>query len=478
MYRKIDSCDIFGTKKKKKSYLVFLQDEFSLLLPPAASESCQNQFWFYGLRGQTPTWVSVLLFSNSAWTFLVGQGQACKDGQPLAGRPVERRGFSSAGTSAAAAVAVLQGVLRGETLQRGGLNEGPLTSRAGEHHAGVLLVAAVFCAGKGIAAIEGWEVTSMAADAAGMLGLYYQRNVVDVSGAGSGLRATELECCCCLALQGLAGHRGEQVGRRRGDGGSAAEAQVRVVEGRRQRRGRRGPPRRAEEPGKADALAELVAWILSAGGRGAGLRRLKLVLELSRRQRAAADFLLVDEVAAGAVGAVAEVVEGSAGLRLVFGVAVQAAQLRLAVGKLAFAAVLAAAALLVPAAEFSLVAVGGKKRLGLDLEGGGRGEARRRRHGGVARGEALQAFELAQGREEAAAGLGQAHGAVGPEGGLRLGQGGLAPYVVGPERAAVIEAVEVLAAQADTRGGRGGRGEEGDRSVEPSGPRDFKLGLG
>lgn len=98
-------------------------------------------------------------------------------------------------------------------------------------------------------------------------------------------------------------------------------------------------------------------------------------------------------MAACTVGAVAEVVEGSARLRLVLGVTVQAAQLCLAVRELALTSVLAAPALLIPAAELRLVAVGGEDGHGsLALDGGQRREARRRSHSG-ARG--LKAFQLA-----------------------------------------------------------------------------------
>lgn len=117
----------------------------------------------------------------------------------------------------------------------------------------------------------------------------------------------------------------------------------------------------------------------------------------------------MDEVAAGAVGAVAKVVEGSAGLRLVLGVAVQPTQLGLAVGKLAFVAVLADAAFLEAPAKFSLVAVGWEKRgwLHLGRQRGGRREARWGGHSGSrTRGEAVQAFQLTEGGEKGAAGLG------------------------------------------------------------------------
>lgn len=110
----------------------------------------------------------------------------------------------------------------------------------------------------------------------------------------------------------------------------------------------------------------------------------------------------MDEVAAGAIRAVAKVVEGSAGLRLVLGVAVQPAQLCLTVGKLAFVAVLAAATFLEAPAKFSLVAVGWEKRrwLYLGRQRGGWREARWGSHSGRrTRGESVQAFELAEGGE-------------------------------------------------------------------------------
>lgn len=77
----------------------------------------------------------------------------------------------------------------------------------------------------------------------------------------------------------------------------------------------------------------------------------------------------MDEVAARAVGAVAKVVEGSAGLRLVLGVAVQSAQLCLAVGKLALTAILAGASLLEATAQLCLVTIGGHHWLNLGWEG-------------------------------------------------------------------------------------------------------------
>lgn len=67
-------------------------------------------------------------------------------------------------------------------------------------------------------------------------------------------------------------------------------------------------------------------------------------------------FGVVDEVAARAVGAEADGVEGAAWLRLVLGVARQTAQLVVAVRKLALLAVLTGAVFLEGSAEFSLVA--------------------------------------------------------------------------------------------------------------------------
>lgn len=137
----------------------------------------------------------------------------------------------------------------------------------------------------------------------------------------------------------------------------------------------------------------------------------------------------MDEVAAGAVGAVAKVVEGSAGLGLVLGVAVQSSQLCFAMCKLALAAVLAAASLLVATAQLSLVTVGGHHGLDLGWEDRRGSEARRGSHsGGRPRGESLHVLELLG--QQAAAGLGQAHGAVGLEGQrFALGDGTKAPDV-------------------------------------------------
>ncbi len=75
----------------------------------------------------------------------------------------------------------------------------------------------------------------------------------------------------------------------------------------------------------------------------------------------------VDEVAAGAVGAVALGVEGAAELGLVFGVAVQVAEFAGAVRELTLVAVFAGGALLEGAAQLGLVALGGLHLLLLGL---------------------------------------------------------------------------------------------------------------
>lgn len=67
-------------------------------------------------------------------------------------------------------------------------------------------------------------------------------------------------------------------------------------------------------------------------------------------------FCVVDEMAARAVGAEADGVEGAAQLRLILGVPSEAAQLVEAVRELALLAVLARAALLEGAAQLGLVA--------------------------------------------------------------------------------------------------------------------------
>lgn len=76
----------------------------------------------------------------------------------------------------------------------------------------------------------------------------------------------------------------------------------------------------------------------------------------------------MDEVAARAVRAVAEVVEGSAGLGLVLRMTKQSTQLRLTMSKLAFVAIFAAASLLEATAQFSLVTVGRLHREDLSLK--------------------------------------------------------------------------------------------------------------
>lgn len=295
------------------------------------------------------------------------------------------------------------------------------------------------------------------------LGLQDERNAVDVSDAGAALLAAKVEGGG-VALQGLAEDGREEVGRRRRDGGRAAEAQVEVEGGGRGR----GAARGAQETGEADALAELVAH----GGRG---RHLLLVTrELGATgQRPPAQLVLVDEVAARAVGAVAKVVEGSARLRLVLGVAVESPQLRLAVGKLALTAILAAARLLEAPAQLRLVAVGRGHGLQLGRQVGGGGEARRRGDAGGGGREGVQVLELWESGQQAARGLGQAHGAVGSEGGgSGLADGALAPDVGRPEGSAHVVEVDVLAAHAQAAGvggvGGGGRGEKGGRPVEPT----------
>lgn len=65
----------------------------------------------------------------------------------------------------------------------------------------------------------------------------------------------------------------------------------------------------------------------------------------------------MNEVAAWAIGTIAKVVEGSAGLCLVLGVTVQTTQFCLSMGKLALTAVLATASLLKATAQLSFVTV-------------------------------------------------------------------------------------------------------------------------
>lgn len=89
----------------------------------------------------------------------------------------------------------------------------------------------------------------------------------------------------------------------------------------------------------------------------------------------------MDEVASRAIGAVAKVVEGSAVLCLVLGVAVHSSQLCLSMSKLALAAILAAARFLEATAQLSLVAVRRQQRRDLGREGRRWREARWGRHG-------------------------------------------------------------------------------------------------
>lgn len=397
----------------------------------------------------------------------VGQGQAFEHDQPLAGRCVESGRLGAAGASAAA-VAVLQGVLGRGPLEPSGPREHSVASRTSEQlavHLGILLLAE----GLDVVAVKVIPVAAHAArrrGGRGRLWLQDERNAVDVSDAGAALLATKLERSS-LTLQGVAEDGREEVGRRWRDGGRAAEAQVEVEGGWRGR----GAARGAQEAGEADALAELVAQ----SGRARHLLLLLVTRELGGTgQRPPAELVLMDEVAARAIGAVAKVVEGSARLRLVLGVAVESPQLRLAVGKLALAAVLAAARLLEAPAQLRLVAVGGGHGLHLGRQVGGGGEARRwgDTGGGGGGREGLQVLQLSEGGQQAAGGLGQAHGAVGPEGGgPGLGDGALAPDVGRPEGAAHVVVVDVLAAHvaAGVGGvGGGGRGEKGGRPVEPT----------
>lgn len=68
---------------------------------------------------------------------------------------------------------------------------------------------------------------------------------------------------------------------------------------------------------------------------------------------------------------------------------------------------------------------------------------------------------MSEGREQAAARLSQAHGAVRPEGRLLgFGDRALAPDVGRPERAAAVTVVNVLSAQIVDRQGRGGWGRQ------------------
>lgn len=169
--------------------------------------------------------MSARFLSFPLWIPSVGQGQAFKHGEPLGGGSIESGRLSATGASAAA-VAVLQRVLRGETLESSRLHESSMAPVPREQ----LAVIAVLHGGEG-SAVVAVKVISMAEAAARDLWLQDQRNVVDVSGAGTGLIVAKLECNR-LPGQGVTKHWREEIGRRRRHGGSAAEAQVWVVEGR------------------------------------------------------------------------------------------------------------------------------------------------------------------------------------------------------------------------------------------------------
>jgi len=116
---------------------------------------------------------------------------------------------------------------------------------------------------------------------------------------------------------------------------------------------------------------------------------------------------VVYEVAAGAVGAEADGVEGATRLRLVLGMPVEASQLVHAVRELAFGAVLAGAALLVRPAQLRLVASGHGRGLGRGQRAVADAQAGRWRKGASRR--ALASAHVT---------LDHAHGPVHPEGDL------------------------------------------------------------
>ncbi|KAA8594224.1 hypothetical protein FQN60_005058 [Etheostoma spectabile] len=99
----------------------------------------------YSLATQNPVlwqyvWVGGyggrLLNTSSHWEW---KGKAFEHSEPLGGR-IECWRLGSTGTSAAAAVAVLQGVLGGETLESSRLYESSVASRTRNQHAAILLV--------------------------------------------------------------------------------------------------------------------------------------------------------------------------------------------------------------------------------------------------------------------------------------------------------------------------------------------------
>lgn len=131
-------------------------------------------------------------------------------------------------------------------------------------------------------------------------------------------------------------------------------------------------------------------------------------------------FLLVDEVTAGSVRTVSELVESATCLSLVFGVSVETAQLALAVRKLTLAAVFAVAVLLEAPAQFGLVPV--------------RGQARQRRKSGWWRD--VVGIHPVEGGQAA---VGQTHGSVWFKGVLGFTGRSVAPGVFRPAAEVVGE---------------------------------------
>lgn len=164
-----------------------------------------------------------------------------------------------------------------------------------------------------------------------------------------------------LQSAGLGEEGGKELwgsgGRGRGrDGGSPGEEERGRLLDRLEGVGRGG------ETGEAQAVPQQRRpQLRPGGGRRAGCVRLVCV---------------VDEVAAGAVRAEPDGVEGAARLRLVLGVSAEASQLVQAVGELALGAVLAGAALFEGAAQLRLVAAGDvrRRRRPRGGQGGGRGQ--------------------------------------------------------------------------------------------------------
>lgn len=135
----------------------------------------------------------------------------------------------------------------------------------------------------------------------------------------------------------------------------------------------------------------------------------------------------MNEVTAGSIWAVAKVVKGATGLRFVFWVPVQTAQLRLSMGKLTLAPIFTAAVLLETTAQFGLVTVGRERCRAVQWR-----KSRRWRH-------FIQGLHFTEGEDT---GFGQTHGAVRSEGNLLFTWSHLAPNVKWP-RGIIVQLLRV-----------------------------------